>query len=161
MGRIIQGSKGNLTRRGKKSDGGRRCESTNDRPEFSLTQYAIPLHSSSSSRPPMPTFRVKTEYKRSRRPHDIATPRGTWNSLYSRCSIALIRRKHGTNGRHCRHFYTAVAWRCVRPDDHHNAANESSFRYGDTRGNSNGRKVFSSPFRGRRFALDIGGIDES
>lgn len=52
-------------------------------------------------------------------------------------------------------------WRGAACDQMINAANESSFRYGDTRGNSNGRKVFSSPFRGRRFALDIGGIDES
>lgn len=134
MGRIIQGIERQFdaVREGgeKKGDGGRRCESTSDRTEFSLTRYAIrirPLLVPS----PSPTFRVKTEYKRSRRPHDIATPRGTWNFLYRRCSIALIRRKHGTNGRHCRHFYTAVARRCARPDHRHNAANELSFRYVD------------------------------
>ena len=51
---------------------------------------------------------IRWSYKRSRRPHDIATRRRTRNSLYRRCSIALIREKHGTNARDIRHFSTGV-----------------------------------------------------
>lgn len=59
----------------------------------------------------------KTGYKRPRRPHDIAMASRTRNSSYWRCSIALIRWKHGTGPRDIHNFSRATRYRSVA-DDH-------------------------------------------